>query len=115
MLEVSWRRVSAEESVAMEVERLRRRRAVEVSISSRWGSVRSGPVVPLLLVLVLVVVVGVGLRVVRYECRILWRYWIKDEIWAFCRHLVSIARLVDEGKGTYNSIGFFEEFIWGCL
>lgn len=38
--EVSWRRVSAEERFVMDVARSRRRRAVEVSISSRSGSVR---------------------------------------------------------------------------
>jgi hypothetical protein len=38
--EVSWRRDSAEERFAIEVARSRRRRAVEVSTSSRSGSVR---------------------------------------------------------------------------
>jgi hypothetical protein len=38
--EVSWRRDSAEERFVIELARSRRRRAVEVSISSRSGSVR---------------------------------------------------------------------------
>lgn len=37
---VSWRSDSAEDRFVMEDERSRRRSEVEVSISSRWGSVR---------------------------------------------------------------------------
>lgn len=42
VVSVSWRRVSAVERLVMLAARSLRRRAVEVSISSRSGSVREG-------------------------------------------------------------------------
>lgn len=53
-------------------------------MSSRSGSVRSCvAALPPGLVPVLPAA-ATGLRVLRYEGRILCRYRIKDEIWAFC-------------------------------